>query len=236
MKKHLASITDAAHSRYDATAEKYAESDRQDTCQFQSFGEKLKSLCIKYKPRNIIELGVGTGRYFPYTLGNGVFVGIDISSQMLRQAERRLHILKANGFKEIRLIEGDLLKARLLTEESYDLVYAIGVLGYHLPLNKSIMTIAASLLKPGGIFFVTTVQQPILMRAKNALRHALMRLGLPAGCLLSTYHCPPSAYRRLAKQGGMILMESLEFNDAILWNNLPQGGAVFHLLPIAGHD
>jgi len=102
-----------------------------------------------------LDLGCGTGRYFWAIQGAGAIVGIDASAAMLEQAR---HPLDANRISaaSIRLIEGDVLTYPF-EDGRFDLVYAIGVLAEHSPLDARIVSHVARWLKPGGRFAFTTV-------------------------------------------------------------------------------
>ena len=105
-------------------------------------------------PIDVLDLGCGTGRYFWALRGVGTLVGIDASPAMLAEARRPVHgdLLSA----PVTLIEGDLVNHEF-DAGRFDLVYSIGVLAEHVPLDQRVVQRVARWLKPGGRFAFTTV-------------------------------------------------------------------------------
>jgi SAM-dependent methyltransferase len=102
-----------------------------------------------------LDLGCGTGRYFWALKGAATIVGIDASHAMLEEARRPLNAERITA-SSIELIEGDLLTYPFEAER-FDLVYSIGVLAEHSPLNEDVVGNVGRWLKPGGRFAFTTV-------------------------------------------------------------------------------
>lgn len=219
----------AARKNYDRTADGYAAAD--SSSQGHVFAAVLRRLCAQRRPLNVLDLGVGTGRYFQAVSGGGTFVGVDVSEGMLAHAHGRREVLLQNGFKDVWLLCADALMSPRLLKVRFDLVYSIGLFGYHLPLDNSVMKTVSEILTPTGAFFVTTVQQPLTVRVRSALRRRLVTLGVGVGPTLGSHACPPHRYRRLATTAGMVVSETFVFDDAPRWNDLPQCGAVFALEP-----
>jgi SAM-dependent methyltransferase len=120
------------------------------------FAEWLQQLCTTMTPPiDVLDLGCGTGRYFWALTGVRDLVGIDASPAMLAEA-RRPHNAEAITARTVTLVEGDIASC-LVDEGRFDLVYSIGVLAEHVPLDASIVTRVARWLKPGGRFAFTTV-------------------------------------------------------------------------------
>ena len=120
------------------------------------FAEWLRRICGMFQPPiDVLDLGCGTGRYFWALTGVRDLVGIDASSPMLAEARRPY-----NGDRiaaaSITLIEGDLFEHDF-GPARFDVIYSIGVLAEHVPLDAGVVQRAAHWLKPGGRFAFTTV-------------------------------------------------------------------------------
>jgi SAM-dependent methyltransferase len=119
-------------------------------------GEWLRGVCGRFNgPIDVLDLGCGTGRYFPSLVGVRRLVGIDVSSAMLERARQAAgELAKVPGW--LTLIEADFLRQDF-EPCAFDLVYSIGVLAEHSPFDASVAVRVARWLKPGGRFAFTTV-------------------------------------------------------------------------------
>jgi SAM-dependent methyltransferase len=110
-----------------------------------SFGREIAAL----------DLGCGTGRYFWALRNVRELVGIDVSAAMLAEAR---HPVDAAGITvgKITLLQGDFL-SQPLEDAAFDLVYSIGVLAEHSPLNDQLVARVHQWLAPGGVFAFTAV-------------------------------------------------------------------------------
>jgi SAM-dependent methyltransferase len=119
-------------------------------------GEWLHGVCERFNGAiDALDLGCGTGRYFQNLVGVRRLVGIDASSAMLERARQPAgELAMVNGW--LTLIEGDFLQHDF-EPCGFDLVYAIGVLAEHSPLDESVAVRVERWLKPGGRFAFTTV-------------------------------------------------------------------------------
>ena len=106
-------------------------------------------------PIDVLDLGCGTGRYFWALRGVRTLVGIDASAAMLAEARRPVNA-DAVSAATVTLVQGDLM-THGFDERQFDLVYSIGVLAEHVPLDASMVSRIARWLKPGGRFAFTTV-------------------------------------------------------------------------------
>ncbi|HEV8346886.1 MAG TPA: class I SAM-dependent methyltransferase [Vicinamibacterales bacterium] len=123
---------------------------------FVFLSEWIGRVAASCPPRfSALDLGCGTGRYFWAIQGAAAIVGIDASAAMLEQARQPLDANRISA-TSIQLIEGDLLTYPF-EARSFDLVYAIGVLAEHSPLDGRVVSNVARWLKPGGGFAFTTV-------------------------------------------------------------------------------
>jgi SAM-dependent methyltransferase len=116
----------------------------------------IGSLCDRFaQPIDALDLGCGTGRYFWGLRNVKTVTGLDASEPMLAEAKTPTHADRIRA-QRIVLVRGD-LASHDFARNSFDLVYSIGVLAEHVPLNRSLVTRVAGWLKPGGRFAFTTV-------------------------------------------------------------------------------
>jgi SAM-dependent methyltransferase len=148
-----------AAALYDpAYARRYREHD--DTLQqsgpYRFFAEWLRAVCGQFAPPiDALDLGCGTGRYFCALTGVRHLTGIDASSSMLAEAR---HPYNADRItvEQVALVEGDLSGFEFAPAQ-FDLVYSIGVLAEHAPLDLDVVARVRRWLRPGGRFAFTTV-------------------------------------------------------------------------------
>ena len=140
------------------------------------FTEWLQEVCRAFSaPIDVLDVGCGTGRYFWAVTGARSLVGLDASPAMLAEAEHpyRREWITA----DVTLVAGDLFEHDFGASR-FDLVYAIGVLAEHSPLNERVITNVRRWLKPGGRFAFTTVH-PESPSVPRTVRRTLGRLILP---------------------------------------------------------
>jgi SAM-dependent methyltransferase len=123
---------------------------------YQELVDWIGGVCDRFAhPIDVLDLGCGTGRYFWGLHHVKTLTGLDASQPMLAEAKTPTHADRI-GAERIELVHGD-LAAQPFPAGSFDLVYSIGVLAEHVPLNRSLVTRVAGWLKPGGRFAFTTV-------------------------------------------------------------------------------
>jgi SAM-dependent methyltransferase len=123
---------------------------------YGAFSEWLRGACVSFDaPIDVLDLGCGTGRYFAVLPNVRSLVGIDASPAMLAEAGRPLHGDRV-AIGSIELVEGDFLTHEFAAAR-FDLVYSVGVLAEHTPLDARFVGRVASWLRPGGRFAFTTV-------------------------------------------------------------------------------
>lgn len=116
----------------------------------------LGETCDRFtQPIEVLDLGCGTGRYFWGLRRARSLVGLDASAPMLAEAQRPIHAERLAGLP-IELIQGD-VTAHSFAPERFDLVYSIGVLAEHVPLDAALVARVRPWLRPGGRFAFTTV-------------------------------------------------------------------------------
>jgi ubiquinone/menaquinone biosynthesis C-methylase UbiE len=178
-------------------ARKYRERDEQlqQVQTYQDFIAWLQGVCARFDhPIDVLDLGCGTGRYFWGVKNARTLVGLDASAAML--AEARHPICADRIGVDVSLVQGD-LATQTFPDQSFDLVYSIGVLAEHAPLDKLLASRVWRWLKPAGRFAFTTVhpQSPDVPRTAQR-RLAEMTLPIASGVFGRLLH------RRLMS-GGM---------------------------------
>lgn len=150
---------DRAAARYDADyARRYRDRDEQLQAvqSNQDLVDWLGGVCDCFDCAiDVLDLGCGTGRYFWGLRHLKSLTGLDASPAMIEEARHPVHADKI-GAVPVSLIEGDAL-SHPFAPASFDLVYSIGVLAEHVPLDRSVIDRVASWLRPGGRFAFTTV-------------------------------------------------------------------------------
>ncbi len=127
-----------------------------DSGPYLGFVKWLQRVCDQFNgPIDALELGCGTGRYFSALRNVRSLVGLDASADMLAMA-RTPYRAEAVTAERVTLIHGDLF-TQPLEEGAFDLVYSIGVLAEHAPLNQDVTSRVHGLLKAGGRFAFSTV-------------------------------------------------------------------------------
>lgn len=142
----------------DGYARKYRDRDEAllQEASYQDFIDWLRKVCARFAPPiDILDLGCGTGRYFWGVTNARMLVGFDASTAMLAEACHPIREDRISA-RNITLVQGD-LATHTFPDQSFDLVYSIGVLAEHVPLDAMLVSRVWSWLKPGGRFAFTTV-------------------------------------------------------------------------------
>jgi SAM-dependent methyltransferase len=173
---------DRAASLYDESyARRYRDRDDQleAVSSNRALIEWLGGICDRFDhPIDVLDLGCGTGRYFWGLRKVASLTGIDASAPMLEEARHPIHAERLDGIP-ITLIHGDVM-THAFTEGSFDLVYSIGVLAEHVPLDQSVVNRVHAWLGPGGRFAFTTVHP----ESPSVARTMPRRLAMAAVSLL----------------------------------------------------
>ena len=123
---------------------------------YQELVRWIGEVCDRFDhPIDVLDLGCGTGRYFWGLRRVETLTGLDASAPMLAEAKTPTHADRIRA-QRIELLNGD-VASHPFPNGSFDLVYSIGVLAEHVPLNRSLVARVAAWLKPGGRFAFTTV-------------------------------------------------------------------------------
>lgn len=136
----------------------------------------LGDVCDRFaQPIDVLDLGCGTGRYFWGLRRARSLVGLDASAAMLAEARQPLHGEKLQGMA-VTLVQGDLM-THAFRPGQFDLVYSIGVLAEHAPLDASVIERVHGWLRPGGRFAFTTVH-PESASVRRTRSRGLARIAL----------------------------------------------------------
>jgi SAM-dependent methyltransferase len=181
----------------DAYARKYRDRDEALLAErsYQNLISWLQQVCGRFHHRiDVLDLGCGTGRYFWGVSNARSLVGFDASPAMLARARHPVGADRITA-RELRLEQGD-LAAHEFPDASFDLVYSIGVLAEHVPLDAAIVDRVWRWLKPEGRFAFTTVDPKSPDVPKTWLRSlATLLLPIVPGSLGRALH------RRLMADG-----------------------------------
>lgn len=148
-----------AESLYDHDyAQRYRHRDEELTGaeSYQALVGWLGSVCARFDhPIDVLDLGCGTGRYFWGVTNVATLTGIDASADMLAEARHPVHADRIRA-ESVVLVKGD-LAMHDFAPSRFDLVYSIGVLAEHAPLDAALVARVWQWLRPGGRFAFTTV-------------------------------------------------------------------------------
>lgn len=180
-----------AASLYDEPyARKYRTRDDelQDVASNRALIDWLGNVCAGFDHQiDVLDLGCGTGRYFWGLRNVATLVGLDASDAMLDQARHPIHKEHVHAIS-VSLVRGDLVH-HVFDAERFDLVYSIGVLAEHVPLDDRLVSRVHGWLRPGGRFAFTTVhpESPSVTRTASR-RLAEWMLPLLPSELTGTLH------------------------------------------------
>jgi ubiquinone/menaquinone biosynthesis C-methylase UbiE len=163
----------------DGYARKYRDRDEAllQESTYQDFIAWLQQVCDRFAhPIDVLDLGCGTGRYFWGLRNADTLVGFDASAAMLAEARHPICEDRVTA-SAIKLVQGD-LATHSFPDHSFDLVYSIGVLAEHVPLDASLTGRVWRWLKPGGRFAFTTVD-PQSPDVPQTVQRRLAALALP---------------------------------------------------------
>jgi SAM-dependent methyltransferase len=135
------------------------------------FGDWIGAVCDGFgREIAVLDLGCGTGRYFWALRHVKELVGIDVAPAMLAEARQPVDAGEIR-IGTLTLIEGDFL-THVFDRNRFDLVYAIGVLGEHVPFERTIAARVREWLAPGGRFAFTAVHRESFSVPRTLKRRA----------------------------------------------------------------
>ena len=164
-------------STYDRLAREYRKGDELhlESADHRRLCGRLQSICQEFtSPGSVLDLGCGTGRHFHCLRNVKHLVAMDISPEMLKQAEKpakaeEVQVAKIEFFQED-------MHSVSFPAESFDLIYALDVFGNGCGLTKSLSKKFYRWLKPSGhLFFNATdaTKLPPLERVRRRLKWAV---------------------------------------------------------------
>lgn len=138
-------------------------------------GRKLIVQSLALKPNDkVLEVGVGTGLSLPLYPNNVKVTGIDVSSEMLERARRRVDCLDLTQVDAILEMDGEDMK---FADNSFDKVVAMYVVSV-VPDPRRLVEEMRRVCKPGGDIFIVNhfrSQHP-LIGVSEALLSPLSKL------------------------------------------------------------
>ncbi len=123
----------------------------------------------------ILEVGVGTGISLPGYSRQNRIIGIDLSEEMLRKAQRRVAELSLTNVKKLEVMDAEHLS---FPDASFDAVVASHVISTA-PNPEAALDECARVLRPGGEIILLS-----RVGADGGLRHLVERLLQPIVCRL----------------------------------------------------
>lgn len=159
-----------------SVADTYRRNDQRDitTPASRQVISHLKYLSRLYPEKiNVLDVGCGTGRFFHALENVNELTGIDLSEPMLISAKNPVNGDQLD-VEDIKLLRSDYLSADL-PQQSFDLIYAIGVFGHPAPINKQVLDHFYRHLAPGGSLFFTIANRDD-SKFKKMLRKGRLRL------------------------------------------------------------
>ena len=169
-------------------ARKYRDHDDSRGSAYLMFCAWLHDVCLSFeRPIDILDLGCGTGRYFNCLPNARTLVGLDASAAMLEEARQPV-AADAITAAAIELVQGDIMRHDF-DAGRFDLVYSVGVLAEHTPLDEQAIANVRRWLRPNGRFAFTTVH-PDSPSIPRTLPRAIGRLLFPltAGAVRRRLH------------------------------------------------
>ncbi len=129
----------------------YAEFYDQKSAYLNSFEEHvLLKMTKDLKGKRVLDMGCGTGRLISMLQKSGAeVVGLDTSEKMLKIARKK--------FPNVEFVRGD-AKATPFENDSFDAVVAAFLI-VHIPNPEFFFEEVYRVLKPGGVFILTNINQ-----------------------------------------------------------------------------
>jgi SAM-dependent methyltransferase len=135
-------------------------------------GATLKGICDSFPhPITVLDAGCGTGRYFHCLTNVRELIGIDITEEMLRAAERPVRSEEIPT-QNLRLVCANVYLMDF-PPESFHFIYSLGMFGNGCPVTVELCDRFHRWLVPGGKLFFDAVDlagQPFWYRARRQAR------------------------------------------------------------------
>ncbi len=165
-------------------------------------GNKLERFLGDLKDKKALDVGCGTGRLIRTLRDNGADVSaIDISSAMMKKVLKR--------WPDMRAVKGDIEQIPF-ESEAFDVVVAAFVIVHLKDLVRAFEE-CCRVLKPGGIFVVTNI---------NQRRAPKLEVKGKSLVIESYYHLPKHMIEALENAGFAIEKEEFVYNGDVWINQI----------------
>lgn len=119
------------------------------------------------RPIDVLDLGCGSGRYFHCFSNLKSLTGVDISPDMLIQAQRPVCAERIKV--PVTLLLANISEIQF-PPKSFDFIYAIGVVGRFMPVDAHFLERTAQMLRPGGkLSFSASIAKPQAITWKRTM-------------------------------------------------------------------
>jgi ubiquinone/menaquinone biosynthesis C-methylase UbiE len=163
----------------------------------------LQKMLRDVRSGKVLDVGCGTGRVIRKLLDRGAeIVGLDVSPEMLKIARKK--------FKKTTFIEGN-IENMLFPDEDFDMVIASFVIVHLKNLQKAFDEVYR-ILKPGGVFIVTNINQRKSPKLKNTSGKEIV--------IKSFYHIPEQVISALKESFFDIETEEFVYENSIWVNQI----------------
>lgn len=205
------------------TAQVFANADQQEIDKFSELAHRWWDPSSEFKPlhelnplrldwidglagvagKNIVDVGCGGGILAESMARRGATVrGIDLSSKALRVAD--LHSLESGVAVTYEEIPAEALAARMPAR--FDVVTCMEMLE-HVPDPASIVTACATLVRPGGYVFFSTINRNLKAYLLAVIGAEYVLNMLPRGTHDYDKFITPSELARFARNAGLDMVE-----------------------------
>jgi ubiquinone/menaquinone biosynthesis C-methylase UbiE len=188
----LTEVEEQLRASYRAVASQYRNDDEIEvtTENHRHLCEVLGRITSAYAiPVVVLDAGCGTGRYFHCLKNTERLVGVDLSQDMLRAAQKPVLAERITA-RNIELVCGNIFHLPL-PGNSFDVIYSLGMFGHGCPLHVEICNRFYRLLKPGGTLLFNVVDASSIPLARR-IRKQLKRWAMP--------FLPPGVRHRLQRR------------------------------------
>jgi SAM-dependent methyltransferase len=153
-------MEESIRASYRQVAREYRTSDeRHVRCEiYEAHCGKLQEITSSFNRMvSVLDVGCGTGRYFHCLRNVKHLVGLDMSPEMLKEAENPVKASEITA-RKIELICASADSAEF-PAGSFDLVFTLGMFGHGCPVTDELLCRFAKWLAPGGFLYFDAPDQ-----------------------------------------------------------------------------